>query len=126
MSAAQVMARPILVVDDDGDVREALSSVLESEGYDVVTAINGADALAHLRAATTTPCVILLDLMMPVMDGFRFRSEQTSDLALSAIPVILLTADGNAQQKAATLGTAGFLKKPVDLDVLLDAVKCHC
>ena len=115
----------ILVVDDDKDIRDSVAEVLEDEGYVVSHAANGAEALTRLRARYT-PCVIILDLMMPVMDGFEFRHEQLMDPALSRIPVIVLTADANPKQRAATLKALAGLPKPVRVDLLLTAVAKVC
>ena len=115
----------VLVVDDDRDIREVLAEVLQDEGYSVALAVNGADALRYLRSGGS-PRVILLDLMMPIMDGWRFRSEQLQDPALGRIPVIVLTADGGAKEKAATLKATEGITKPVRLDALLSAVARVC
>lgn len=118
--------RPILVVEDNLEIREVLEAVLRSEGHQVLTAANGADALALLHGARRLPCLILLDLMMPVMDGYQFRDAQRRDARLAEIPVVLLTADGRAPEKGARLEVAGYLRKPVDLDTLVDAVARFC
>src|SRR5438270_7170536 len=104
--------RSILLVEDDAATREALALILGTEGYRVTGAANGAEALGVLRSAPP-PDLILLDLMMPIMDGWQFRREQVRDAALSAIPVVVLSADGNVQQKASALHAAGYLQKPV-------------
>jgi CheY-like chemotaxis protein len=114
----------VLVVDDDRDICEVVQTVLELEGYAVDTAGDGAEALARLRAGVR-PSVIILDLMMPNMNGFQFREAQQQDPELRAIPVVVLSGDGRAAIKAATLGVEG-LRKPVELDVLLDAVRRSC
>src|SRR5205814_8831977 len=83
----------ILVVDDDPDIRDSLREVLEDEGYDVSCVGNGREALDHLKAASPRPCVILLDLMMPVMDGWQFRREQKKlEPELANIPLVVITA----------------------------------
>ncbi len=110
-----------MIVEDDPDIREVLSQVLEFEGYSVCGAENGSDALDILRAGTK-PNLIILDLMMPVMDGWQFRAEQKQDPGWAAIPVVILSADGNVYQKAATIGAVGYLKKPVELETLIDTV----
>jgi CheY-like chemotaxis protein len=84
--------RPILLVDDDLDIREALMDALEDQGFKVVTAINGLDALNLLRTMEVVPSVILLDLMMPVMDGYGFLDAQRRDPKLAPIPVAIITA----------------------------------
>jgi CheY-like chemotaxis protein len=110
--------RSILIVEDDLDVREALTQVLEFEGYSVVGATNGREALDRLRAGAL-PSLILLDLMMPVMDGLQFRAAQMRDPSLAHIPVVVISADGKVDQKVASLGVAGYMKKPLDVDSLL-------
>jgi CheY-like chemotaxis protein len=115
----------ILVVEDDEATRDALTLVLQASGYQVTTAANGQEALDALREPSP-PCLILLDLMMPVMDGWQFRALQRQDPALAVIPVVLVSADGNTPQKAASLGAAGFIQKPVDVHALLDTVQRHC
>lgn len=114
--------RQVLVVEDNLDIRGTVELVLQAEGFRVLVASNGADALALLRATAKLPHVILLDLMMPVMDGYAFREAQRADPRLSGIPIVVLTADGHAERKAADLGAAGFLQKPVDLDDLIAEV----
>lgn len=114
------MAGPVLlVVDDDADICEILQLVLEEEGYTVVAAHNGAEALELLKGATVAPTLIILDLMMPVMDGWRFWDERQVDPRLSAIPLIVLTATG---LRTGALGDALILPKPVERDVLLKAI----
>ena len=113
----------ILVVEDDNDLRESICTVLKDAGYTSWAAENGEVALARARAER--PCVILLDLMMPIMNGWEFRSEQLRDPQLSSIPVIIMTADGRAREKAQTLH-ADYLKKPITLEALLDLVDDYC
>jgi len=120
--SASTRGGPVLVVDDDPDIRETISFLLESVGHEVVTAANGEEALLCLREGLA-PCMILLDLMMPIMSGWQFRDEQRRDPALSAIPVVILTGAGNAAEHAATLGVTGYLEKPVPLDTLLSTVR---
>jgi CheY-like chemotaxis protein len=122
--------RTILVVDDDADIRDAMSLVLDHSGYRTVTAANGEEALAALAADRSGPSespidLILLDMMMPIMDGWRFRDSQRAVPEIAGIPVVVLTGDGRAKDKAAALGAAGYLKKPLDLDELLAIVKAH-
>jgi CheY-like chemotaxis protein len=118
--------RRVLIVEDNLDIRGTLELVLEAGGFAVAVAANGAEALDLLRATDTLPSVILLDLMMPVMDGYAFRAAQEKDPKLASIPVILLTADNHAEAKGLSLHAAGSLQKPVDLDVLLTEVGQHC
>lgn len=112
----------VLVIEDNEDIREAVAESLEDAGYSVWLAANGAIAISELRASSDLPCLILLDLMMPVMDGVQFVQEMRQDPRLSAVPVVVVTADGNAIQKAANLGTQGGLKKPIQLNELLSTV----
>jgi CheY-like chemotaxis protein len=115
----------ILIVEDDFDIREALEQILAEEGYEVRGASNGSEAL-EIATSGPAPRLILLDLMMPVMNGWQFRSEQLKEPRLAAVPVLVISADPDLQQKAAKLGVAGLLKKPISLDDLLSAVKVHC
>ena len=113
----------VLVVEDDNDLRESICAVLQDAGYSSRSAENGEVALEQARAER--PCVILLDLMMPIMNGWEFRSEQLRDPKLSSIPVIIMTADGRAGEKARTLH-ADYLRKPITLDALLHLVDDYC
>jgi CheY-like chemotaxis protein len=114
----------VLVVDDDPDVRVMLETYLELEGFDVLTASNGLDALQRLR--DVRPSVILLDLMMPVMDGVEFRRQQQGQPVLRDIPVVCLSARHDAQQTASRLGVTDCLAKPLDLQALISVVRRHC
>src|SRR5579859_3405973 len=105
--------KSILVVEDDAATRDAVALVLQDEGYSVTGVANGQEALAHLRQ-TEPPNLILLDLMMPIMNGWEFRQQQTQDPALQAIPVLVISADRSVPQKAAALGAKDYLLKPID------------
>jgi len=107
----------VLVVDDESDIREAVAEVLADEGYVVHGAGDGAEALRKARAVH--PDIVLLDLMMPGMNGWEFRAAQKGDPELSDIPVVVLSALG----RVAGMDAAGFIQKPFDLDELLDAVR---
>jgi CheY-like chemotaxis protein len=111
----------ILVVEDDADIRESIVEVLEDAGYRVSSAGDGRQALEVLEAASEKPRLILLDLMMPVMNGFQFRQEQLARDELAAIPVLVITADANA--KASSLKAAGLLQKPVKIQPLLERIE---
>jgi CheY-like chemotaxis protein len=115
----------ILIVEDDAAIRDALTLLLRDEGYAVVGAPNGLEALRHLKE-NGPPDLILLDLMMPVMDGWQFSKEQQQDPSLKGVPVVLLSANGNVQQRASMLGAVGFLQKPVEVAELLDAIHRYC
>ncbi len=125
--AARTRHHPtIMIIEDDADISEAIVATLEDNGYSVLTATNGQDALDKLRRTTTLPNLILLDLMMPVMDGWQFRAAQTSDPLLAVVPVVLLSARVDVEAAAEQMATAGWLRKPVDLAALLDAVARPC
>lgn len=109
----------ILLVEDDADIQQAMHELLMEEGFEVQAASNGAEALEHLTAARFSPQLIILDLMMPIMDGPQFRERQLKDAAWSKIPVVVVSADRNAKEKAMQMRAAGFLAKPVNLDDLL-------
>jgi CheY-like chemotaxis protein len=111
---------PVLVVDDDSDARTLLEMALSAEGYLVRSAANGADALRVLRR--WRPHVILLDLAMPVMDGFAFRAAQLLDPSLAAIPVICVSGRHDAEQAARELHLAGCVPKPFALTEIIRRV----
>ncbi len=106
----------LLLVEDDSSIRLALSDLLEDEGFAVTTAVNGREALHELRHAPP-PDVIVLDLMMPVMDGWEFRVEQRSDPVLAGIPLLAMSADLSA--KARAIAADGYVRKPIDFPELL-------
>ena len=122
-SAAGRDVKRILVVEDDFDLREALKELLESRGFKVESAADGLEALLLLRGGTT-PCVILLDLTMPIMNGWEFRAEQTADPHLAAIPTIIVSAAGKEAMR--DLHPDGTVPKPIDLDKLTKLLKTHC
>jgi len=112
----------VLIVEDSEDLRYLMEVYLEGEGYDVSSVANGKEALDYLHSRAELPSVILLDLMMPVMDGFQFRREQQRDSRLSPIPVVLMTAGQDIKGDAARIHADAFLKKPIDIDDLRYAV----
>jgi CheY-like chemotaxis protein len=119
-------ARPIdvLVIDDDRDIRDTIQELLEGEGYSVATAENGAAALQKLRHVR--PQLILLDLMMPVMDGASFREAQMNDESLAAIPTVVMSARNDPGKEAGPLLVRACLSKPIELDDLLALVAHYC
>lgn len=121
----ELSCRSILVVDDDADVREAITSALSDEGYQVTGARNGREALAQLRGQTR-PSLILLDMMMPEMDGWRFRLELKKLPDLAAIPVVILSAHGNVRDAALALGAVDYLRKPLRIESLLEIAERYC
>ena len=114
--------RPVLIVEDDGELRDMMAQLLTIEGFEAVAVANGREALAYLQNAAR-PDVILLDLMMPVMDGWEFRRQQKADPDLAPVPVIVLSALDPAR---AAVDATAFLKKPLDFDRLLELVRTHC
>jgi CheY-like chemotaxis protein len=125
MSEATVADGHVLVVDDDPDIRSTIADILALRGYKVTAAANGLEALEHLRKGLR-PCVILLDLMMPILNGWEFCAEQRRDEALAALPVVIISGDGSTNRKAADLGVTGFLRKPLELAAILEVVQAHC
>ena len=114
---------PVLIVEDDADLREMMAQLLSLEGFRAMTVSNGREALQYL-ANGDKPDVILLDLMMPVMDGWEFRRQQQADPELSRVPVIVLSALDAT--RASDLHAAAFLTKPLDFDRLLALVRQYC
>jgi len=116
----------ILIVDDEPTTRESLALLLRAEGYVVTEAADGAAALAQLRSGPP-PCVILLDLIMPVMDGWQLLVERHQDPALAAIPVLILTAARVIDAPALrALGAEDILQKPVAPEEVLVAIRRYC
>nr|WP_211485268.1 response regulator [Corallococcus exiguus] len=113
----------ILIVDDEPDLREVVAELLEMEDYTVLQAANGQAALAVLAANNDQPCLVLLDLMMPVMDGHEFLHRLREEERYRELPVLMLTAHFSAK---APPGTVGLLRKPVDIPELLAMVARHC
>jgi len=114
----------ILVVEDNDDVREMMAVTLELEGHEVATAVNGLDALNKLHTGNK-PCLILLDLMMPVMNGWQFREIQKTDPQLAEIPVVVVTAAG-PRDDIPSITADAWLSKPVDFDRLLATIGPLC
>ncbi len=112
----------ILVVEDDPLTRQAMELLLGSAGYSVGCAANGREALDRLGWGRR-PWLILLDLQMPLMDGWEFRRRQRQKQSLASIPVILLSAETGLPQHATSLGAAGYFPKPVEFDGLLQALR---
>ena len=115
----------VLVVEDDPELLAALSGALEEEGFGVSRARHGLDALGQLRSGRR-PCVILLDLMMPIMNGWQFRHEQRQDSELSKIPVVVVSAKTDSAQHAAWLEADAYLEKPLSLGKLIEIVNRFC
>jgi DNA-binding response OmpR family regulator len=121
-----ILHRPVLVVEDHDDTREMVEDYLRFCGYTTVGARNGLQGLTVLR--DRRPCLILLDLTMPVMDGWRFRYEQQrlADPELANVPVLILSALPDVEAHALALGAADVIRKPVDFGHMVDVVRAHC
>ena len=112
----------ILVVDDDPDICEGITDILEEEGYRVVTAANGMEALARLRDGVPVR-LILLDLMMPTMDAVQFRAEQRRDFRISQIPIVIVSAGRDLMGATQELGAADYVAKPFKRATLLNTMR---
>src|SRR5687768_17499608 len=110
--------RPVLVIDDHEDTRHMVESFLQLQGIPTVGAANGLEGLDALRERR--PSLVLLDLCMPVMDGWHFREEQQhlAEETLANVPVVILSALGDCEDHAQRIGAAGVIPKPIDLDTL--------
>ncbi|HEY6476526.1 MAG TPA: response regulator [Polyangia bacterium] len=120
LASAPLQGLRLLVVEDDETILASLSDLLRDEGATLATAANGRDALAALRVSEP-PDLILLDLMMPVMDGWEFRVAQRADRALAGIPIIAMSADASA--KARAIAADAYLRKPVDIEGLVGSIR---
>ena len=120
------MLHRILVVEDDQDIRETLVEVLTDLGFAVASAADGLEALAQLREPEDAWCMVLLDLMMPHMDGREFRVEQLRDPALARIPVVIVSAVADVTTVANELGVDAHVTKPVTVTKLVEAVERYC
>jgi CheY-like chemotaxis protein len=119
-----VHERPVLVIEDDFDVRDALTDILTDAGLSVVCAKDGSEAMTYLESGAR-PRLILLDLMMPGMDGYQFLSERRDQLSLADVPVVILSADRRGARRWRELGADGCLTKPVELDELMEVIRHH-
>ena len=116
----------ILVIEDDSAIREMLVQTLADEGFAVVSAADGMEALSYLQTAAELPCVILLDLMMPRMNGWQFREIQRNHPAISSIPVVVLSARPDLRARQAEIGVEAYLTKPVNFDLLMQIIRRYC
>jgi CheY-like chemotaxis protein len=116
----------VLVVDDHGEVRDFLMRALRMAGYAAAGAAHGREALAWLRATERPPCLILLDLRMPVMDGLEFLRERRRDPVLAAVPVVVVSASGPVEVDLSSWDVAACLAKPMNLGQLFDLVGRLC
>ena len=118
------MSCRVLVVEDDADLREMMAQILTLEGFETDTATDGADALTHLQRADPHPHVILLDMMMPRMDGWTFVRRQAQTPAIADIPVVVVSAAPGEQLRG--VRAAAILQKPLNFDELITTVRTHC
>ena len=119
-------ANRVLVVEDEEMIRESVIEFLGDQGFDAFGASDGREALDKLTNGEGLPCVILLDLMMPIMDGRAFRERQLQNPNLAKIPIVVFSAYQDVAVTANELRAAGFLPKPVDLSRLLLLIKQSC
>ena len=112
----------VLIVEDEAELLGILRVALEADGFDVVEAGNGRDALMRLRSTAMT-CLIILDLQLPVMDGRHFRALQLRDRSLAWIPVVVMSSGLETAREARELGARAFVRKPIDVDALRAAVR---
>lgn len=113
----------VLVIEDDRTLRESLCEALQLEGFTVDGVENGEAGLRYLRNGQR-PCVILLDLMMPIMDGWAFRRETLKDPALAGIPVVVMTAARPEREPIAPV--KAILAKPLEMEIVVDELQKHC
>jgi CheY-like chemotaxis protein len=116
----------VLVVEDDQAIRSMLVELIAEEGYSVSSAGHGLEALKQLHGSETRPCLILLDLHMPVMSGWEFRAAQQQDALIGDIPVVVVSADRSLQYGAPTLDAVEYLSKPIDFSRLLGLLERYC
>jgi len=112
-----------MLVEDDADIRETIVELLEHRGYRTLSAEDGQRGLERLRAAERKPCLILLDLTMPVMNGWEFLAAKADDAALATIPVVVLSAVASVEQRDGRERWAGILMKPISLQTLMETVE---
>jgi CheY-like chemotaxis protein len=115
--------KTVLVVEDTADLRELFMEILQHQGYRVLGAVNGQEALDVLSAEIDQPCLVLLDMMMPVMDGQAFLQSLDATHRAAALPIIIVSA---VASEGGVQGTRGFVKKPVGADVLINLVREYC
>jgi CheY-like chemotaxis protein len=116
------VSRTVMLIEDDRDICEIVEQILADEGYETIAVPNGAEGLRRLRASAQHPFLIVLDLMLPIMDAWQFRAEQTSDARLAGIPVVIFSANPKVGQHADALGAVAVLRKPPNLDEFLSIV----
>jgi CheY-like chemotaxis protein len=116
-------AKHILIVEDSPDLQLLLAKLFGAEGYSYSQAFNGREALELLKSNSSLPALILLDIMMPIMGGIEFHRELAKNSQMSKIPVIVMTADSNFQAEKNQMGVAAVVRKPIEIDSLLELVR---
>ena len=116
----------VMVVEDDFEIRQSLLDILADHGYAAMEASNGREALEKLKKSDRLPCLILLDLMMPVMDGTAFREEQRRTPPFDQIPVVIISAYRDLNERTKGLDAAAHLKKPLGVEEVMGAVRKWC
>jgi CheY-like chemotaxis protein len=114
----------VLIVEDDHDLRDDLAFILRAKGYSVIAAENGSIALAKLKASR--PDIVLLDLMMPVMNGWELRTKMLEDPALRQLPTVILTGVASPHETVKAMQASGYLAKPFDTSKLLETIERFC
>jgi CheY-like chemotaxis protein len=114
----------VLVVDDDDATADALCELLREEGFDAEGVPDGQRALDYMRDRDV--CLVLLDLMMPVMNGYEFRRQQLKDERLAEVPVVVVSADARRAERTANLNAAGYIAKPIEPDELIRMASQFC
>ncbi|GIV98271.1 MAG: hypothetical protein KatS3mg057_2928 [Herpetosiphonaceae bacterium] len=126
MAPVEQSSAYVLIVEDDFGIRDAVTQILEDEGYTVVGVTNGMEALDYLRNTPDVPALILLDLTLPLMSGWQFISMCQQDSALRSIPIMVMSADSSFLHTISATGAAGYLQKPIEINTLLDTVRQYC
>jgi len=124
-SLADQLMKTILLIEDDDDLRESMVELLAAHGYRALAVSNGSEGLDWLQA-NPPPCLILLDLMLPVMSGWEFRRQQLADYKLSAIPTVVLSGISDLAQESRRLHAIAFLSKPIDFQSLYETIDRYC
>ncbi len=122
----KTIVHEVLVVEDDPDMREGLAFLITHWGHAVVTAANGREALERLDQMAGPPCMIILDLMMPEMDGWELRRSLLERPAFANVPVLLVSGVADLDEAARALSAVDYLRKPVDIEKLSRLVTVHC
>lgn len=114
--------KTVLIIEDDEDIRDTLAEMIRLERFEVRTAANGKEGL-EILGAIERPCLILLDLMMPILNGWEFRELQIENAVLASIPVVVVSA---ATEGMENLKAEGYIKKPVEMEALMRTIRKYC